>query len=611
MASIHIWGLAATVAIFLSACTPTPPTWQQEVANNGYVPLPDVALIALVDANTHKPTTRNTLLGSLVPLRQEEIAMDPKKTVYLWQDTTPNDGVDSDVRIDPATQQIAQTNVAEIKITANTKKIGDIDFDLKDNKSVSLKNLYVASINADDTPLLAKFLMIFEDPKLERYQSECWGVATSAIVGDLNESRTSGITLQATEPSTQPIVNVTLQNGRTASISTVGGVLGVKGRIMKVTAEGRSLNQSVLIPPNANTSLADEGVQIAFVGDKLMFTVSGMTPLVFSGSSTDFAKSTDGSVTPTPGFTNVLLGTLNSSYGYVVSLVFFMDSTGKLSLSSVARYSVEVKPLYYSTLVEGERNSEFATRLTVNRLAWDSEIPQNLRDDFYAQMQSDLDTVPFENELATPLCEIVELYSPPEKQGEKYHYARLLRYDVQGHDGEVLRYQAIDPNNPGGTEGQLLGEDKGRFKRLNVGRPVYFWNNEQQLVIPRGVDHIVIRYGALADTVPQDISGFFGARRSDIRSLNWTAAFIPPLGGDCYFIAGGVKPVTHLDSQGSGSLPAWAIPALEATGLDGEPELKFMDSAWKANTLPAKIYNFELQDLNRDDAWVVYTTGTE
>ncbi len=548
--------------------------WQREVSTDGLVPLATTSIVRIVDPATGKLVKDTTLVGALLPLEPSWITSvdDP---IWVWHDIRGLTSLGLDLTLKRGADEVFQRIGFTLDVGAEVNGVGELKVEVDSSAKLQFKNLWIvelADAGKEENAVLAKFFERFVNSDLAPGRSEHYGFVTSALVAEIDEGKSTGIKVVGKFEKEVVDTVVHLGFAEKVRIKGRGCALGIKGQILTVvgTPERADFEPPFDLPDLADTGIPGMQVRILRQGGTLKPTWTGRSARVYSGRSGDYAPvPNDRVMLADVDSTNLLLGYLDDRRGFV-KFIQLSSVGGKVGVTSVRTYEIEIKPLHYRTYEEFATKPEPAVKLrapVVDEAGWRRALGEGVPFKEFRQHHGDqLLIQPLADEIHAPRVEIVEIYVPRKETSTEYDFVRLIRYDVPRQSGKVFRYRAFAS---GPTEGQIWGED-GANPIPMIGGPVWYSTVVEEVPIPKGVGTVYVRYGGRSGVIPVDLAGFYGARRAKIDSLRWTVALAPPLGKDVLWVAGQEAPGMP-DPGTKGTLPEWVAHALDGALPSREP----------------------------------------
>lgn len=599
----------ALAVVFLAACAPNPPKWQQRVWDSGFIPLPALAVIRVVEPDEKSPEkvrpAKNTFVGSLRVARPEDF---PGGTPLLWRDAPQLSEVAIPVQLAGGADAYEETVGLTFNVDAVVPK-ADVKVKLGPSRSVKLTKLQFV----DGSPLTPENLHLVLQQLVGEMQKgvdepKTFFLVTRVLAGDIDEQTDLGIELGAKYKGEKVASGVDVGGKARWAFGGHGIAVGVKGLILTRQHRGTTPQPTPIARGSAVYEFNKDRIHINRDSqDRLRVAWQGVPGHVFARVGQGEIERVKDLVPA--GATDVLLGTQKAEGWWILGLQLFPDSDGSPMIISGSTYVLTNEILDAGGLQRYIKRaaapSPAARAPQIDRNEWSALLGDGkLLEDFVPAQQSLLAVQPNVDEAPIERYDIAEVLVPAPQAGQ-HDWARVTRYDVRNLGGKKFTYDVYRASSVGIVRSRLWARTHGGELIDMTPAQRSFTSSRQTLVIPGNVDYLYQRAAARHDTIrPSDMVGFFGGRFSPVGDLNWSVAFVAPLGRQCKLVLGEAAPGAPTALTPSKSeLPDWAREIFAVPGDAHDDALRAVQGS--AGT-QLDVCRFEVRDVGRRVAWVIY-----
>lgn len=595
--------LVVVVAATVGACS-----WQEKLWEDGFIPLPAIALVRLAEPDETRPervklVSSQVLVGTLREAYEDDFRRD--QIPWTWRQIPSLTETRLPFDLVGGAERFQQKLGLNFKVDAMLA-VGDIGVQIGPSREIQLSKLWFLEAKALEPgtyhlvldPLVAEFK---PDPK-----EKTFFLLTKVLGGDISDTSDVAISGSLKLKSSQFPSTEGVTGGGSRQFQGYGVAMGVQGQILKRSFRWVDFPEQPLPIQKGRRAYALGKDRIV-----ISRTDAGMLTFQWVGlpNVQTFSRSGNGKlqaaaeVPPTAEY--VLLADLTVDGGRMLAL-----QLGPYEIVSGAAYDVSFRQLDSGSLVTAFAKSaapalQAPARSIVDSASWLAALGnESLAKEFVPVQQRILDIPVEPSPLTIAQQDVVEIFVPVEGDPAHYDQVRLTRYDVRGQGGRTFKHDVYQSESVKPVLMRLwAGSQAGGFEDITPQGP--FTTSVQPILVPGDVSYLYARAGVRHKFDSLNLTGVHGARRARIGKLNWDIHFAGPIGSQCKLILGeAVAEGAVLPVREKGKLPGWAARLLALPSKDSEVTLRAIQP--RADH-PFDRCSFSVPDLGRRVGWVLYS----
>jgi hypothetical protein len=598
-----------STAAMLGGCS----SWQDVLWKNEFIPLPELAVMRVVDQDEKgnpKLATGNLIVGRFRVPRAEDFVR--SETPWLWNEISTL--TESGVPVRPT--QGAESYVKKIGLKLEVEaltQLADVTVAIGPSKSLQLSKFWFL----EPAPLSPnKFDLAFRPLVGELGagpERKSYFLITKVLAADIGDPQSVSFKVGAKFKDERFPIRVGLDGGGNWEFTGHGVALGVQGQIVTRQLRGGP-------PKELPISLGDKDYD--FVRDVIVIDRDGKDWLdikwkgiedveIFARVAGGELKKYTGRVPPKTSF--LLVGNLKGEEGHLLAMQLVWRKTGPAILAG-ATYDIAMKPLNATSLQaffsQGDATAPIAPAAPViDREAWRNALGDEQLFKEFVPLQTDALAIQLDKHHASiERYEIVDVFAPVSDRPDKLDFVHMTRYDVRGLAGKNFTYQVFRSSSVGMVRARIWAQlTDGRIMDITPDQQT-ITSLTQTVAIPAGVDYLLLRASVRRERNRSNITGFYGPRQfGPVQQITWNAAFVAPLGKQCRVVLGIEKPEPAMLGRPSrGKIPPWASDLLAKPAEEFESELRNVQ-AYRAQELD--ICHFSLPDVGLKAGYLGYGGG--
>lgn len=593
---VKLIGIIAIAWTFVG-CT----SWQETIIKDGFIPLPKVALMKLVESDTektggHRLVNQGGLVGTSLEFNVNNFIRTEKILTYDYiPDLTRK--CDFPLVLWEGPKHIKQELGGNIDLKIPPIMVGNVDINLGGTNSLGLENLWSIQLDKgveDDNlqDFLAQLILDMNDRRSKEYL-----ILTKVLVADLDQSKNIGLNVGFEKLS----YGLKTGFGKKVKVNAYGCALGVKGQLITKKYEGVE-GRKRLMPGETRYRIGNDEILLTLdssslkiqcsniIGEKLYIKqgknwVNETNPILLSNLSDE-----------------IMLWNLNDAGGKIIA--FEVNCNGNnIDILSGVSYRIDLQPFDYNRLKDKLLKKE--EEITVDVKEWGDMIGENAPIKQFEALQAQVLVPPEPLLLLDEACvdsyDVVEILVPNDGDRKYYDNVHLLRFDARHLAGKKYRCESLRKGGVGDMQGKVFGKDKnGDIKDIPLSSA--YMDLEQSIIIPENMDYLYICVYRQRKWEPVDMIGFARGRYCPVNSLNWTIAFLPPSGKNCRLFFGRNKPMHYeVGTSEKTKLPGWVVEILKNDGTS--PVLKKIQNCMMETF---NVYSFNELNIRDNIGWIAF-----